>query len=113
MLKATAYGEANGMQILLQGNQFEYTLYAAGERLVLFKTAATPEGLAQAPDLLSALVDQKISQLSQGPHRATFSQNNEFVDKQSEFVKGIPVETKQALTARKPSSIGSMASKLH
>jgi hypothetical protein len=102
VLKATAYGEANGMQILLQGNQFEYTLYAAGERLVLFKTAATPEGLAQAPDLLSALVDQKISQLSQGPHRATFSQNNEFVDKQSEFVKGIPVETKQALTARKP-----------
>jgi hypothetical protein len=70
VLKATAYGEANGMQILLQGNQFEYTLYAAGERLVLFKTAATPEGLAQAPDLLSALVDQKISQLSQGPHRA-------------------------------------------
>ncbi len=102
VLKATAYGEANGIQILLQGNQFEYTLYAAGERLVLFKTAATPEGLAQAPDLLNALVDQKISQLAQGPHRAGFSQNNELVGKQSERIKDKLVENNQSLTARKP-----------
>lgn len=102
VLKATAYGEDNGIQILLQGNQFEYTLYAAGERLVLFKTAATPEGLAQAPELLSALVDQKISQLGQGIHRAAFSQSNEYVGKQSELVKGTIVESNQALTARKP-----------
>ena len=102
VIKASAYGEANGIQILLQGNQFEYTLYAAGERLVLFKTAATVEGLALAPDLLNALVDQKIAQISQGAHRATFSQNNEIVEKQSELVKGKWAVSNHMILARKP-----------
>ncbi len=102
VLNATSYGEANGIQILLQGNQFEYTLYAAGERLVLFKTPATVDGLAQAPALLAALVDQKISQIGQGPHRASFSQNNEVVGKQSQWEKGKLVETNHVILARKP-----------
>lgn len=102
VINATTYGEANGIQILLQGNQFEYTLYAAGERLVLFKTAATVEGLAQAQQLLTSLVDQKISQLGQEPHRASFSQNNEVVGKQSQWEKGKLVENNHVILARKP-----------
>ncbi|CAN5128093.1 hypothetical protein BH11CYA1_BH11CYA1_06600 [soil metagenome] len=102
VIKASAYGEANGIQILLQGNQFEYTLYAAGERLVLFKTAATAEGLALAPDLLNTLVDQKIDQLNKSAHRASFSQNNEVVEKQSELVKGKLEVNSHVILARKP-----------
>jgi hypothetical protein len=101
--QATAFAKANHLQILLDNGTFQYSIYAGGEKIVLFNTAPSPEGLASAADLLNKAVDAKIADMAKEPLQASFSLENEFVEKQHAYDKdGQPTEGDVAVLARRP-----------
>lgn len=101
--QATAFAKANHLQILLENGSFQYSIYAGGEKNVLFSTPATAQGLADAPQLLNNAVDAKIDQLNKSPLKASFSQENEFVEKQHSYDQDHqPIDTDVTILARRP-----------
>jgi hypothetical protein len=101
--KAKEFAQRNGLQIQLDGQNFHYVLFVQNQRLELFATAATADGLASASGLLDVLVTQKIAQLAQTPYLASFAVENEVVEKQKSLNKdGTAVDTNVLILARQP-----------
>lgn len=100
---AKAFAAANGLQIQLDGDNFHYLLFANNDRIELFVTPATVEGLKSADDLLSAAISQKIAALGQAPYLAAFAVENELVENQKSMNKdGTSSDTGKLILARRP-----------
>jgi len=100
---AKAFAAANGLQIQLDGDSFHYQLFVNNERLELFVTPATSDGLKSADDLLSAAISKKVEALGQAPYLAAFAVENELVENQKSMNKdGTTTDTGKLILARRP-----------
>jgi len=101
--KAKAFAADNGLQVQLDGANFHYLLFAKNERIELFVTAATEQGLASAQGQLDSLISLKENALAQAPYLTAFSQENEVVEKQKSLHKdGTASDTDKVILARPP-----------
>lgn len=101
--KARTFAADNGLQIQLDGDSFRYLLFVKNERLELFTTPATAEGLTSAADKLDQAVNAKLAEMATAPCNAKFARENELVEKQKSKSKdGTTTDTDKLILARRP-----------